>query len=83
MSRPWGHSPSYHAWPSSTPVIDAVGSVVAVASVVIGAHALLFLAYALGNGDAATATQDASFLVAIAIANCAVDALRRWRRHHA
>ena len=83
MSRPWGHSAGYHAWPSSTPVIDAAATVVAVASVVIGAHALLFLAYALGNSDASTAAQDASFLVAIAIANGGVDALRRWRRHHA
>jgi hypothetical protein len=83
MSRPWGHSARYHAWPSSTPVVDAVGTVVAVASVVIGAYALLFLACALGNGDAGTARQDAWFLVAIAIANGGMDALRRWRRHHA
>jgi hypothetical protein len=83
MSRPWGHTAGYHAWPSSTPVIDAVGAIVAVASLVIGAHALLFLAYALGNGDEATAAQDAAFLVAIAVANGGVDALRRWRRHHA
>jgi hypothetical protein len=75
--------PSYHEWPSSTPVIDVVVSVAAMASVVIGAHAALFLALALSNGDTATAFEDALFFVAIGAGNGALEALRHWRRHHA
>jgi hypothetical protein len=82
MHRPWRHRPSYHAWSSSTPVIDAVRAVIAMASVVIGSHAALFLLLALGEGDRETAAQNALFFVAIAVANGGVDALRHWRRHH-
>jgi hypothetical protein len=82
MPRPWGHTSTYHAWPSSTPVIDVVATLVAVASVVIGAHAALFLAFALRSGDKATAAENALFFVAIGLANASVDVLRCWRRHH-
>jgi hypothetical protein len=82
VRRPWEHSRGYHEWPSSTPVIDAVGAVVAVASVVIGAHAALFFAGAVRDGDGETAAENAQIFVAIGIANGAVDALRHWRRHH-
>jgi hypothetical protein len=82
MHRLWGPSRGYHEWPNTTPVIDAIGAVVAVASVVIGAHAALLLALAVRNGDEETAAENALFFVAIALANGAVDALRRWRRHH-
>jgi hypothetical protein len=82
MARPWGHSPGYHAWPSSTPVIDAIGTVLAVASVVIGSYAALFLSFALSSGDADTAVDDALFFVAIGLANGGLETLRRWRRHH-
>ena len=82
MHRPWGHSRGYHEWPNTTPVIDAVGTVVAVASVVIGAHAALLLTLAVRIGDEETAADNALFFVAIALANAAVGALRRWRRHH-
>jgi hypothetical protein len=76
------HSSSYHEWESSTPVLDAVGAVVGVASVVIGGHAAIFLAYALRSGDKASAVQNGLFFVGIGLANGAVDGLKRWRRHH-
>jgi hypothetical protein len=79
---PWGHSRGYHEWPNSTPVIDAVGAIVAVASVVVGAHAALFLGFAARNGDGKAAAENALFFVAIGLANGSVDALRHWRRHH-
>ena len=82
MSRPWGHSAGYHEWARSTPVIDAVGTVLAVASVVIGAYAALFLSFALGHGDGDTVFDCSLFFVGIAIANGGLDAVRRWRRHH-
>ena len=82
MRRPWRHSRGYHEWPSSTPVIDAIGAVVAVASVVIGCHAALFLALALRQGDDEAAAENALFFVAIGLANGVVDALRHVRRHH-
>ncbi|MGH2968414.1 MAG: hypothetical protein ACRDK0_05025 [Solirubrobacteraceae bacterium] len=63
-------------------MIDAVGTVVAVASVVVGAHAALFLALAMRNGDGAAAAENALFFVAIVVANGLVDVLRHWRRHH-
>jgi hypothetical protein len=82
MGRPWGRSSRYHAWPSSTPVIDAIATVVAVASVVIGAYAGLFLTFALDAGDEGTAVENGLFLVSIGVANGGVEALRHWRRHH-
>jgi hypothetical protein len=82
MRLPLEHARGYHEWESTTPVLDAVGAVVAVASVVIGGHAAIFLAYALRNGDSATAVQNGLFFVGIGLANGSVDALRRWRRHH-
>jgi hypothetical protein len=82
VQRPWRHRANYHEWPSSTPVIDAIGAVVAVASLVIGSHAGIFLLFALRAGDEETAADNALFFVAIALANGAVDALRHWCRHH-
>jgi formate-dependent nitrite reductase membrane component NrfD len=82
MVRPWGHSASYHEWANSTPVIDAVGTILAVASVVIGTYAALFFSFALSSGDGETARENALFFVAIAAANGSLDALRHWRRHH-
>ena len=82
MPRPWGHARTYHSWPSSTPVIDAVMTMLAVASVVIGAYAALFLAFAVSAGDTGTAVQDALFVVAIGVANGLGELARRWCRHH-
>jgi hypothetical protein len=82
MRRPWGHTRTYHEWVSLTPVVDALGTVVAVASVVVGAHAGLFLILALDAGDKPAMFDCAKFFVAIAVANGLVDALRHWRRHH-
>jgi hypothetical protein len=82
MRRPWGHTRTYHEWASLTPVVDALGTVVAVASVVVGAHAALFLILAFDAGDVPAMLDCAKFFVAIAIANGLVDFLRHWRRHH-
>jgi len=82
MSVRFGHRPSYHAWPSSTPIIDAVMTIIGVASVVIGGYALLFLALALLHDDDVLAAKYALFLVGIVLVNGFVDALRHWRRHH-
>jgi hypothetical protein len=83
MSRARGHLASYHRWPSSTPVIDAIRSIVAAASVVIGAHAVLFLMFAVRHHDRASVIGNGALLVVIALGNAAVDAVRHWRRHHA
>ena len=82
MRRPWRHTRTYHEWVSLTPVVDALAAVVAVASVVVGTHAGLFLLLALESGDEAAAIDCGKFFVAIAIANGLVDLLRHWRRHH-
>jgi hypothetical protein len=76
------HSRSYHARPSATPVIDVVRTVIAVASVLIGSHAALFMALAVQAGDERLALKNALFFVAIAVANAVVEAVRHWRRHH-
>jgi hypothetical protein len=82
MRRPWRHTRTYHEHVSLTPVVDVVACVVGVASVVVGAHAALFLGLALSSGDGATAVQTVPFFVAIAVANGLVEVLRHWRRHH-
>jgi uncharacterized membrane protein len=76
------HARSYHKWARSTPVADAVMTVVAVASVVIGGHALLFLALALMAGNTQLALANGLVLVTIAMINGLLDVLRWWRRHH-
>ena len=76
------HSQSYHAWPSPTPVIDVVRTVIGVASVLIGSYAALFCVLALQAGDQRLAVTNALFFVPIALANALVDAVRHWRRHH-
>jgi hypothetical protein len=76
------HARGYHEWPTSTPVIDAIRTVIAVASVLIGGYAALFLALALWARDREAAADTAVFFVAIAIANGLIDGLRHWRRHH-
>ena len=72
----------YHEWKRETPVLDAVGSIVAVGSVIVGGHAALFLAAALRDGNYDLALDNAQFFVFIAVANGTVDGLRFWRRHH-
>ena len=76
------HAPTYHAYTRSTPVIDAIGAIVGVASVVIGTYALLFLGFAVHHGNAAVALQNGLILSAIAVANAAFDTTRHWIRHH-
>ena len=80
--RLWRHSRSYHEWASTTPVVDALGAVVGMISVVIGGHAAIGLALALRDDDHAAIFQSVLFFVAIGVANLLVDGLRRWRRHH-
>jgi hypothetical protein len=76
------HTHGYHQYPRETPVIDAIGAAMAVASLVIGSYALLFLAFAVHHGDVAIAVDNGLFLVVIAVANGLLGALRHWRRHH-
>ena len=77
------HRPGYHEWHSSTPVIDVIRTLVAVASVVIGSYAGLFLILAAGAGKWDVAAENALFFVFIAVVNVLLDTARRWRRHHA
>jgi hypothetical protein len=72
----------HHEPPKSTPLIDAIGAVVAVASVVIGGYAGLFLFTAAMAERWDTAADCALFFVFIAVANAIVDAARHWSRHH-
>jgi hypothetical protein len=82
MSGLLRHRPSYHAWPRDTPVIDAIRAVVAVASIVIGTYAALFLAAAVRDRDWDVAADCGYFFAGIALANGLVDCVRHWRRHH-
>jgi hypothetical protein len=77
------HRRGYHEWVTETPVIDVVRTVIAVASVLIGCYAALYMILALQAGNWRLAEENALFFVAIAIANGLVDAVRHWRRHHA
>lgn len=79
---PVRHLPDYRAEPRDTPVIDAIGSVLGVASLVIGVYALMFLAFAVHHGNTSVAVQNGLFLAVIVIANGLFEALRHWRRHH-
>ena len=72
----------YHEWTRSTPVLDAIGAVVGVASIIIGSYASLFLIGAVHQGDTKAAAECGVFFVGIALANGIVDALRYWRRHY-
>lgn len=76
------HRPDYHEWTRSTPLVDAIGTIVAVASVVIGGYAGLFLFMAISAGRWDVAADDALFFLFIAVANGAVDVARHWYRHH-
>ena len=82
MSRPWAHTPTYHAWPSSTPVMDVAVTILAVASVVIGAQAGMFVVLALSAGARAAAVDNTLVLLAVGLANGLLEGLRHWRRHH-
>ena len=73
---------NYHEWPASTPVIDVVRVIVAAASVMIGAYALVFMAFAVRDGDSDLTARYSLFLGGVVIANLLVEMLRRWRRHH-
>ena len=63
-------------------MVDAIGTIVAVASVVIGGYAGLFLYMAISEGRWDVAADDALFFLFIAVANGAVDVARHWYRHH-
>jgi hypothetical protein len=76
------HASGYHAYARSTPVIDAIGAIVGVASIVIGTYALLFLGFAMHHGNAAVALQNGLVLAAIAVTNVVFEAIRHWIRHH-
>ena len=76
------HASGYRAEPRDTPVIDAIGSVLGVASLVIGVYAVMFLAFAMHHGNTSVAVQNARFLAVIVVANGLFGAGRYWRRHH-
>jgi hypothetical protein len=76
------HAPGYHEWPNSTPIVDAIMTVIAVASVVIGSYALLFLALAVLRGDGALAVDNGLIFVGVMVLNGVADCVRHWRRHH-
>ena len=82
MPRRWVRTRSYHDWPSTTPVVDAIGSIIGVMSVVIGGHAAVFLAVAIRDDDHESAVVNLLLFAGIALANAVVDGLRLWRRHH-
>jgi hypothetical protein len=82
MRRIAGHRSGYHDWPNSTPMIDVVRTLVAVASVVIGGYALVFMAFAVRDTNWGLAAKYGPFLIAVGLANGLVDVVRRWRRHH-
>jgi hypothetical protein len=73
----------YYERASLTPVIDAIRTIVGVASVVIGGHAVLFGILAWRDGRTSSVVANTLILVAIVVANLALDALRYWRRHRA
>jgi hypothetical protein len=72
----------YHERPTSTPVIDAIRTVIAFASVLIGSYAALFLAAALLARDCEAPADTVVIFAGIAIGNGFIDGLRHWRRHH-
>jgi hypothetical protein len=82
MSRQAWHGRGYHEWRCSTPIIDVARTVIGVASVVIGAHAAMFLAIAISNSDEELIFKNSLFFVGIVVANAFVDGLRHWRRHY-
>jgi hypothetical protein len=73
----------YHQWASSTPVLDVACVLVAVASVMILAYDLIFLGFAVRDANWELAAKYAAIAALVAVANVAMDALRRWWRHHA
>jgi hypothetical protein len=72
----------YHEWTRSTPVLDAIGALVAVASIIIGSYASLFLIGAVHRGDSELAAECGVFFVGIALANGILDLVRHRRRHY-
>jgi Trk-type K+ transport system membrane component len=73
---------AYHEWPASTPILDLWRVLVRVASVVILAYALIFLAFAVADANWGLAVKYGVFVPVVAAANLGMDALIRWRRHH-
>jgi hypothetical protein len=72
----------YHEWARETPVLDAVGSIVGVASVIVGGHAAAFFAAAVRDRNTGMAVDMLPYFAIIGAANGTVGAVRRWRRHH-
>ena len=70
----------YYERASMTPVLDAIETIIGVASVVIGGYAAIFMAIAIRDGNANLAFKNSLFLLAVALANGALSAARRWRR---
>ncbi len=70
----------YYERASTTPLLDAAGTIIGVASVVIGGYAALFMAIAIRDGNGGLAFKNSLFIVGVAVANGALSLARRWRR---
>jgi hypothetical protein len=75
-----------------TPAVSRVGLehpgdvacvLVAVASVMIVAYDVIFLGFAVRDANWELAAKYAAIAALVGVANVAMDALRRWWRHHA
>jgi heme/copper-type cytochrome/quinol oxidase subunit 3 len=76
------HRRGYHEWPNSTPLLDITRVLVGAASLMIGAFAVIFAAFAARDGNGDQIAKYVLFLVGIAVANGLVELAIRWRRHH-
>ncbi len=84
MSDRWlRHGKSYHAWRSSTPLLDAVVLVMEVMAFLISGYALLFTAFAIRDGNFGLALRYGLFVLVCGVAVGGAHVYRRWRRHHA
>ena len=72
----------YHDWERSTPVLDALGSVLGAGSIIVGGQAVVFVAIALRGGERAVAAENVRILGVVVLANGLFDAVRVWRRHY-
>lgn len=63
-------------------MFDAIRTVIAFASVLVGSYGMLFLALTLWTRHWRAAADTGVFFVAIAVANGVIDGLRHWRRHY-
>jgi hypothetical protein len=78
----FAHRPGYHEWPCSTPLLDVARILVAVAAVMIGGYALMFLVFAVRDGNWGVVAKYVLIIVTLALWCAVLELLIRWRRHH-